>query len=244
MRTIYNMSIEELLDSNRFKTVGKESERHNDVYYANHITKLSDIGSEPSVNTLTITCPTVVAQKTAPVTSVTVTFRSNSQSGGPTGWSDLADVSITTGDGWGDQPDIPITIDGGSSSNVARTPNTTTNFSAKIEVFSTGAIYHICADATCYDYTSSIVPANITCTSFGAPTIPNLTEIDINFTWTNTGGASASFTPAVNITSIGTINLTVSPVAMGPGATHNETKALTGLSLSSGASYTVCPVPN
>jgi len=107
-------------------------------------------------------------QVTAPVTSVTVTFRSNSPSGGPTGWSDIADISITTGYGWGSQPDIPITIDGSSSSNVARTPNTTTNFPAKIEVFSTGAIYHICADATCYNYTSSCAPVTAPITYIAA----------------------------------------------------------------------------
>ena len=84
----------------------------------------------------------------------------------------------------------------------------------------------------------------ITCISAPPPTSPSLSEIDINFTWKNTGMEAQSFIPAVSIDGGASINLTTNPVTLAPGGTYNVPYAITGLSLSVGTIYTVCPIPN
>jgi hypothetical protein len=86
--------------------------------------------------------------------------------------------------------------------------------------------------------------AHITCTSVLTPTIQSLSEIDVNFTWTNTGEVSATFTPSVSINGGPLISLIASPITLAYGETYNAIKVLTGLSLSPGEMYAICPVPN
>jgi hypothetical protein len=229
MKTIEDMSTEELLAS----------------LSNNECTNCKSKTLGVDIQSMTVTCPTVTipAQKTAPIMQVTVTHRSYAHSiASPTKWQDVVDVNVTIGDGWGDQPPVQMYMDSNPMMQNLRTPNT--SFTVQLTPSATGETVSICADTTCTTYVTTIYPANITCVSAPSPTSPSLSEIDINFTWQNAGGASASFTPAVSITGIGTIDLGAGLITLLPDDTYNAVKALTGLSLSPGTTYTVCPIPN
>jgi hypothetical protein len=88
----------------------------------------------------------------------------------------------------------------------------------------------------------SLHPANITVTSFPAPTIPPGTynTVDIDITWTNTGEISGSFTPQVSIGGGTPISLD-SEIALDPEAIYNKIARLTDVP---SGSQGVCPIPN
>jgi len=90
----------------------------------------------------------------------------------------------------------------------------------------------------------AILVANITAVQPSTFTIPSTSEIDLIFMWQNQGNATGTFTPAVSINGGAAINLTTSPVTLAPGETYTAAKALMGLTLTPGALYTPCPVPN
>ena len=85
-------------------------------------------------------------------------------------------------------------------------------------------------------------PANITTTSFSAPTIPPGTynTIDIDITWTNIGEESGSFTPQVRIGSDILIDLD-SSIIVAAKASYNKTARFIGVP---SGSQNICPVPN
>jgi len=88
----------------------------------------------------------------------------------------------------------------------------------------------------------AVLPANITATA-GTAISPVTGEIDINMTWTNTGGQAGSFIPKVSIDGGAPIDLGAGTITLAPGATYNVVKALTGAGITSGT-HVVCPVPN
>ena len=86
--------------------------------------------------------------------------------------------------------------------------------------------------------------ANITAILPSTATMPNGSEIDIDFLWKNIGDLIGPFVPKVSIDGGIPIDLEVGTIWLRPGETYPVVKALKGLSLITRDSHTVCPVPN
>ena len=116
---------------------------------------------EPKTLGAGVTCPTVAAQLTAPITSVSASFINQEVDpdiNNPTGWRDVVDVTLYTGFGYGDQPVMNVYINTIYVTTTDRPVNSSRTVS--INVPSGGNTYSICggttAPTTCAaTYTSS-----------------------------------------------------------------------------------------
>jgi hypothetical protein len=84
--------------------------------------------------------------------------------------------------------------------------------------------------------------ANITATSFLAPTIPTGTynTVAVDITWTNTGTVTGSFVPQVSIGG-SIVDLGEGTITLASGEIHHSAKTLSGVIA---GNQNICPVPN